>query len=490
MIKRAPTTGRLVGMALFAFSCFGVLLYLWLSFGGTEPLRAKGYRFHVHFPEAAHLATQADVRISGVPVGRVVALKRAPGNTTDATIEMRSRYSPVPLDVHAILRQKTLLGETYVELTPGTRRAGNMLPDGGTLAAARVAPTVQLDEIYRTFDQPTRRAFQAWIEAQAGAGDGRGPDLNAALGNLPAFTESTTRVLADLNGQQGAVRRLVHDTGVVFSALSERRGQLRELISASNQVFATTALRNRQLAETFTVLPTFEHESSATLRRLTAFADNASPLVDQLQPAAEQASPLLVGVRALAPDFESFFVRLGPLVSASRRGLPALESVLNDLRPVLGRLDPVLANVNPILDFLGSFRREITAFFANVTAATEASDQPPKARSRVHYLRTANPASPLSLAFYPRFLGFERSNPYTVPGAFDKLATGLKVFDGRGCGNGNPAPPASAIPDTLVPLIPRYVFRTNGRDVAAPPCVQQGTFPGFRTAFPRLLPSP
>ena len=70
MIKQAPKLWQLLLMVAFVLSCFGVLLYLWLSFGGTSPLAAKGYRFHVYFPEATQLAQQADVRISGVPVGQ------------------------------------------------------------------------------------------------------------------------------------------------------------------------------------------------------------------------------------------------------------------------------------------------------------------------------------------------------------------------------------------------------------------------------------
>ena len=49
----------------------GLLLFLWLAFGGPIPLKLQGYRFGVSFAEATQLATEADVRISGVPVGRV-----------------------------------------------------------------------------------------------------------------------------------------------------------------------------------------------------------------------------------------------------------------------------------------------------------------------------------------------------------------------------------------------------------------------------------
>jgi phospholipid/cholesterol/gamma-HCH transport system substrate-binding protein len=489
VIKQAPSVARIALMAAFTLSCFAALLYLWVSFGGSIPLAAKGYRVKVDFPEAVSLAQNADVRISGVPVGHVVSGTLGPGNTTAATIELKSRYAPLARDARAILRQKTLLGETYVELSPGTRRPGNYLADGGTLAQSQVSPTVQLDEIFRAFNPATRNAFQTWMQAQAGAGIGRGADLNAALGNLPDFTDKTTRLLEDLNAQQGAVRRLVSNTGVVFDAITQRQGALRNLISASNEVFRVTAQRNRELAAAFVALPTFERESSLTLDRLTRFSETTKPLVDQLQPVAQQLSPTLEQVRVLVPDLHELFARLGPLIDASRAGLPALQRFLADLRPLLGQVDPFLRNANPVFQFLGLYKRELTAFFANVVASTEAKSPPTNGHPALQYLRTENPLTPLALTFYPHIPGLARENAYQQPGAFDQLSTGLPVFDSRSCLNANPAPPTSSIPDGLVPLIQQYVFRSTDRNVPAPACKQQSPFAGG-TQFPQLRASP
>ena len=71
MQKAAPSFGRIAVMAGFALSCFGLLLFLWLAFGGSIPIKPKGYRFVASFSEATQLAQEADVRISGVPVGKV-----------------------------------------------------------------------------------------------------------------------------------------------------------------------------------------------------------------------------------------------------------------------------------------------------------------------------------------------------------------------------------------------------------------------------------
>src|SRR5215208_501920 len=256
VVKSTPSLGRIAAMVIFALSCFGLLLFLWLAFGGPIPLKPEGYRVKVPFQEATSLAPEADVTISGVQVGKVKKLESDDTGVTMTTIEVEPRYAPLPKDTQAILRQKTLLGETYVELTPGTggTAQSGKLDDGGTLPAGQVSQTVELDEIFRAFDEKTRTSFQVWMQSLAQASRGRGEDLNDAFANLGPFAQDTTQILRILNSQEGAVRRLVRDTGEVFGALTERDGQLRDVIRNSEAVFRTTARRDRELAETFEVL--------------------------------------------------------------------------------------------------------------------------------------------------------------------------------------------------------------------------------------------
>jgi phospholipid/cholesterol/gamma-HCH transport system substrate-binding protein len=371
------------------------------------------------------------------------------------SIELQSRYAPLPSDARAILRQKTLLGETYVELTPGTPSA-RKLPDGGRLAATQVSPTVELDEIFRSFDERTRRAFQVWMQSQAQAIQGRGRDLNDAFGNLGPFADDASQLVDILNRQQGAVQRLIRDSGEVFAALSERDGQLRQLIENSNTVFSTTAARDEELKQTFVALPTFQRESRTTLTRLTAFADNTDPLVTQLRPAARELGPTLQDLGGLAPDLKALFGDLDPLIRSGRTGIPAAQRILEDARPLIAQIDPAGRQLVPITDFLGLYKREITAFFANTVAATQARD----ISTRVHYLRTTNPLNLENLAAYPRRPGTNRTNPYMLPGGYDKLAQGLDSFETRHCGRPlptiSPTPPAGGLPplSSLLPPIP------------------------------------
>ena len=234
METRPPTVTRILVALGFALSCFGLALFLWIAFGGPLPLKPEGYRFTVPFTEATQLAAESDVRISGVSVGKVKSIELSnKGDYADAVIELDSPYAPVPDNTRAILRSKTLLGETYVELTPGSKSAPS-LPEGGSLPPAQVASSVQLDEVFRTFGKQTRQNFKAWMQGGAAALKGRGADFGQALAELEPFSESANRALRILDTQQHAVRELVRSGGDVFQALSERQGQLRSLIQNSD----------------------------------------------------------------------------------------------------------------------------------------------------------------------------------------------------------------------------------------------------------------
>ena len=123
------------------------------------------------------------MRISGVKVGRVKTTEpNEQTGLTDTEIEIDARYAPLPKDTRAILRQKTLLGETYVELSPGAagvRAGGDEADDRSPTAAScrdgQVAETVELDEILRTLrprDAPALLASGSTSRAAAVAGPG------------------------------------------------------------------------------------------------------------------------------------------------------------------------------------------------------------------------------------------------------------------------------------------------------------------------------
>jgi phospholipid/cholesterol/gamma-HCH transport system substrate-binding protein len=417
MMTGSPKVSRIVTMVLFTLSCVGLLLFLWLSFGGSIPFNAQGYRFQVAFPNAYDLADQADVRIAGVSVGKVVAKQLdTQANGTLVTIQMTNQFAPIHRNATAILREKTLLGETYVQLAPGTQ-SSPPLRDGGTLPNGQVVPAVQLDQIFNTFDPQTRAAFRSWQQDLAVAIRGNDQNLNYTLGNLPTFAVNLSQLLQVLDIQHSAVVSLVQNGGTTFDALNRDPAALRNLITAGETVFHTTAANNSALADTFHVFPTFLNEQKATMAALQTFSINADPVVRELIPVAEQLGPTLHAVNQLSPYLHRLFVQLGPLVTASDKGLPATEAVLKGLNPngVLDQLGPFLEQLNPVLVWLAGHQQLISDFISDGGPSFFARTTTFGGNGIGHYLRQFGPSGPETLSLSPTRSSDNRGNDYPAP---------------------------------------------------------------------------
>jgi phospholipid/cholesterol/gamma-HCH transport system substrate-binding protein len=494
MSKRAPSTTQLLVIAGFALSCFGILLFLWVTFGGPTPFRAKPYEIKVPFNEATQLAEQSDVRISGVNVGKVQNIALAPnGKQALATVDIDNKYAPLPESTRAILRTKTLLGETYIELTPGDSN-GPELADGGIVPEANIAESVQLDEIFRTFDPETRAAFQSWMQEAAVAINGQGQGLSYAIGEFePTFTD-LDKLFRVLDTQRVAVGQLFRNGATTFEALRGREGELANLIQSSNAVFQTTARRDRDIEALFRAFPTFQDESRLTLNRLKAFAVNADPLMRQLVPAAKQLSPTLIAFANLAPEAKGFFEGLSTVIARAPTGFPALRKFFrDDFPPLLRAVDPFLRNLNPIFTGLNLYKREVTSFFGNLAATFggELTVENEKGE-KLHYLRTMGPINPETLSTYGTRLTTNRNSAYSPPQWAKGLLSGLPSFNAAQCSSAASATLDPNTPNTsafkertkkgetkeaeeLFKRLQQYAFggQTGTSGAPAPACIQQ-----------------
>ena len=161
MQKQAPSVGRLLVMVGFALSCFGLLLFLWLAFGGPMPLKPKGYRFHASFGEATQLAKEADVRISGVSVGKVkdIQTDKQTGRS-DATIELDDKYAPLPKDTQGDPAPEDAAGRDLRRADARATRARARSPRTATLAgvAASRRPSSSTRSSARSTPRRARRS--------------------------------------------------------------------------------------------------------------------------------------------------------------------------------------------------------------------------------------------------------------------------------------------------------------------------------------------
>lgn len=463
MATESPAISRIVTMVLFALSCVGLLLFLWLSFGGSIPFNAQGYRFKVAFSNAFNLPDQADVRIAGVNVGKVINKQITPhGNATVVTLEIQNQYAPIHRDALAILRTKTLLGETYVQLTPGSRTAPP-IPDGGSLSRARVQQAVQLSQIFDTFDPTTRQAFRTWQQSLAQGVRGNAQNLNDVLGNLPTFATNLTQLLGVLDVEHSAVVSLSRNGGTTFQALNRDPGALSSLITNGDTTFRTTAANYNNLVQIFHVFPTFLTEQRLTLAALKGFSLNADPVIRELIPVAQQLSPTLQAVNRLSPYLRTLFVQLNPLLTVSERGLPATQKVLQGLGPnaLLDQTAAFLGQLNPILSWLAFHQQLISDFISAGGAGLFDRTTSFSGSGTGHYLRQIGPSGPETLSF---------------------SASGR---DANNRGNNYPEPlwlPAGEIRDFTNNNLPAWDCRNSG--YTAPAGQPEGTNPNPQTGPP------
>ena len=453
MSTRGTSKAQVAAMVVFAFSCFGLLLFLWLSFGGSVPLKPKGYQFQASFPEATTLADEADVRVSGVSVGRVVMIERDPaGGRTLATIEMDREFAPVREDARAILRQKTLLGETYVEMTLGSKDASH-IQEGGRLENTQVDDTVELDEVLEIFPPSTRQDFQRWQANSADVIDGRGQDFNEALGSIGGFAEDGADLFTVLDRRKEALGDLVRNTGNVFEALTRDENQLRAFIADSARWLQATASQREALAESIQIFPTFLRESRATLARVETFAGDTKPLIDDLGPVARDLRPTLADLRLASPDLSTFFNALPAVIQASEAGLPALSRVLRGVAPVLDATQAFMAQFNPILQWLVYQQGTVTNFLAMPGWALKGRASTTNPNSNGHILPQLITAGSQTL-ITPTRSPDNRGNAYFLPDAqnLDTYRAGYEILPNWDCvpSGGEQRPTAQNDPGCIV----------------------------------------
>ena len=287
MQKQAPSFGRILTMVLFALSCFGLLLFLWISFGGPIPLKPEGYRFKIAFPEATQLGLEADVRVAGVRVGKVRGKELDPdGNRTVATIEMdpgsrRSREDregdPAPEDAAGGDLRRADSGRPRQPDDP-RRRHPEQRPGRADGRARR--------DLHGLRPQ-TRAAFRAWQQDLDESYTGRGQDLSDSFGNLPTFATDATALLKILDEEAAPLQRLIRDTGRVFAALTAGRGRVARADRQLGGGVLGHGVAERRARRDVPDLPDLPRRvARLTLARLRTFAVDTRPLIRDLRPVA------------------------------------------------------------------------------------------------------------------------------------------------------------------------------------------------------------
>jgi phospholipid/cholesterol/gamma-HCH transport system substrate-binding protein len=445
MVTQAPKRTAVFAAIAFTLSCIGLMIFVWTQFGGTVPFAPQGYRVHALFSETGLLVPNADVRISGVNVGKVANVQ-ARGVNSYVTLNIDPQYEPLPSDTRAILREKTLLGEAYVELSTGTR-SSRKLADGGTIPASQVQHTEQLDEVLQSFNSQTQHNLQALLSGTYESLAGRGEDLNNVIGNLDPTLTELSAVVGVLNQQQGNVRSLISNSATVLTTLGDRSADLQSLIRAGDQVLSTTAARNTDLTNTVNALPPFLSGLRTTLTTLNGSLGLAKPSLDALKPVAPLLTPALSDVISLSGPADRLLREAPGLLSDANRALPAITRFTDAFHPAVDAILPAAQQLAPVIAFMGVYSKELVAAMGNLAATLQGAapantaypvgDEP---AGMAHYLRAVIGVS--SETPYGQSIRepSDRHNAYFSPGELANLANGLYASDCNNVNNKAQAP--------------------------------------------------
>jgi phospholipid/cholesterol/gamma-HCH transport system substrate-binding protein len=333
---------------------FLVILAIAIYFGFTKHLPFKhGYRLNAQFVSALNIKGKSPVRIAGVNVGKVTAIKRE-GSGALVKMEIENRGLPIHSDATVKIRPRIFLeGNWFVELQPGSPSA-KTLSSGSTLPVTQSSDPVQLDQVLDALNTDTRQNLQDFL---IGYGDGltRKPskadnaeqdpevhNINAAEALNKAYRrgKAAERGAAVLNQsitgtEPHDLSKLVASVGRVTAALNVHEQQLGELIGNFNTFFRNFANEASSLRAAVAVLPSSLRNINVGLRELDkafpptrTFATDILPGVKNTNATVKAALPWIAQVEAsLAPT------ELGGVATGLKAATPQLASLEAEQTP-------------------------------------------------------------------------------------------------------------------------------------------------------------
>ncbi len=362
---------KIAAIAAFVILSLAVFALLLKMAGVQLPLESH-YTLTARLPDGLQLVSNADVRSSGVKVGRVVGIESR-GTQAQVKMQLDDKVLPIYRDARVQIRTKTLVGENYIDVTPGTPRAGRM-PSGATLPASRTGEAVQLDDILSALDPATRGSIQRTVRSLSVGLDKRGGDLNTSLAALQPVFQDGGRLMGVLETQREQLAALVDDAGTVMQAFGERSGAVRTLAVKLRKTAAAAAARDDEIRATVRELAPTLDQARGSVTRLGGLSQIATPVVADLTRAATDLGPTMRDLAPAARETRAMVTQVRKLLPDAEPLVRNLRTFATTARPLGPALDAVLRQANPALAYVAPYHREFGAFFANVGSAVDTHD--------------------------------------------------------------------------------------------------------------------
>ena len=248
-------------VGIFVLLGIVVLTYFTFKVSKLGGIGEKGYNLTVDFETAAGLEPKANVKMAGVPVGKVEAI-RLVGNNARLVLRIQEGVQ-IPIDSVASIQTQGLLGEKYVEILPG-KDTSRMLPAGGRVA--NTIPPANLDEIIRKVSLISEdlRKFTQTLASTLGTEEGR-----KAVSDIIRNVQETTEVLRTVvAGNEERLNRILANVDTLS-------GDLRDISSANKEDLRAMIANLRAFSDTL------KTDGPGLARRLEEMSEQVSGVIGE-----------------------------------------------------------------------------------------------------------------------------------------------------------------------------------------------------------------
>lgn len=292
------------------------------------------YRVDALFDNASFLVAGQDVRIAGVTVGAVEDVSVTRDHRARIAMDIDRRFAPFRADADCFIAPQSLIGERFVQCSPGTPRAPVLGARAGhppTVPLANTHSPVDADLVLSAFRLPVRERLSI-VLGELGVGvAGNGRALSAAIRRSNPAIGATRRVLRIVDADRAVLGRLIDRSDAVIAELARRRGRVAAFVDEAQHVAGIAAQRDGALSEGIRRLPVTLDETRSSLDALRALTERSQPLLKDLRTATAPLTQLVGDVPAFASAARPALRRLAKM---SQTG----TATLRDGAPVVRRL--------------------------------------------------------------------------------------------------------------------------------------------------------
>jgi phospholipid/cholesterol/gamma-HCH transport system substrate-binding protein len=325
---------RVIVIAALLVAALGVTLVA--GCGGS----GETYSLRLRVDDAAGLLKNQDVKIDGVRAGKITAVELGRGDKVEVDMELDKGASPVGKDAIARIRSVSVLGEKYVDLTPGN--AADPAASGSWVTPSKNVTPVELDDVLDTLDAGTRARLKLILAEGGVALTGRADEVRTFLELLPQGMDEVGSLLDQATADNASLRHVIDAGDRVIGTLARERRELGKLIGEASAAFSTTADRRAALGRAVAETPSTLAQMRTSLGLLETAAAGLEPASDRIR---TSAAPIEAALKAL-PGFAKDAV---PALRAARAAAPDLDRLARDTRPAVKRLRPVAAQLTETL---------------------------------------------------------------------------------------------------------------------------------------------